>query len=101
MVECRYVIKREINGAMHEIILNRDEISAIWVYYDDVLIEERIVNKLIDDYGVKDITALQSLIDDLVYRYNKNRGYGCDDEHSMDFAFGDLSDEINSLLTAE
>ena len=100
MVECSYIIKKEINGVTHEVKLDRSEISAIWAYYDDVIHEELIVNKLINDYGVKDINKFKSIIDDLMHRYNKSRGYGCDEEHSLEFAFDEMSKEIDDLLTA-
>ena len=98
MAECKYKITRVLDGVEYPIFLTRDEISAIWVYYDDVLIEERIEEKLRNDYGFIDLTGSQELIDNLLHKYNKNRGYGCDEEFSLNAAFEDHSEEIEKLM---
>ena len=98
MADCCYILKKEINGITHELPLTCDEISLIWLHYDNFMIEEQVINKLIDDYGIKDISEFESIIDELVYRYNKNREYGCDEEHSVQFAFEEMNVEIDNLL---
>ena len=100
MAECSFTIKKEINGVTHELPLNRDEISAIWSYYDDVLAVELIIDKLINDFGVKNISAYKNVIDDLLHRFKKNRSYGCDEDYSMEFAFEEMKEKINSLSLA-
>ena len=97
LADCCYALKKEINGVKHELSLGRDEIFSIWNYYEDFRTEEQVINKLISDYEVKDISKFESVIDDLVCHYNKNREYGCDEESSMQFAFEEVNDE--TLLT--
>jgi len=98
MPDCNYVIEREVNGVIHKFTLTRDEVSAIWAFYDDVLAEELIINKLKEDYGVKDVTLFTGVIGDLLHRYNKNRGYGCDEESSISFAFEEVNDALEEAL---
>jgi hypothetical protein len=98
MVECNYIIKREINGFMHEIRLDRSEVSAIWVFYGDLLAEELIINKLAADYGVKDFTLFVDVISDLLHHYNKSISYGCDEEHSLMFAFEEAHEALEAAL---
>lgn len=99
MADCSYTIVREMNGKKQKIHLTRDEIFAISIYYDDVILEERIVAILVSDYGVTDVAKFKDIIDNIIHRYNKNIGYGCDEDYSMEFAFEEFVEEIEKLLS--
>jgi len=98
MAECSYSINREINGVMHQLLLTQDEISAIWRYYDDFLMEEHIENRLRDNYGITDYAECADIISDMIHRYNKSRGYGCDEEYSLDSAFEEMQERIKAYM---
>ena len=98
MADFNYSIEKVINGVTYKLPLSRDEVSLIWAYYDDLIHEELIEQKLTDDYKVTDLNPFRDVIDNIMHRYNKNRGYGCDEDSSMDFAFGEFNEEIEKLV---
>jgi hypothetical protein len=100
MAECCYIIEKKINGVIHKITLDKEEMSAIWVFYDDFLIEERIENRLRDEFGITDFTGCVDTINDILHRYNKSQEYGCDEESSLSFAFDEYQERIDAFIIA-
>jgi hypothetical protein len=101
MAEFNYTIEREINGVTHKLPLTRNEVYSIWFYYEDFMLEELIEDKLQNDYGISDFSKCGNVIGNLMYRYNKSRDYGCDEESSMVYAFKECADEIEKIAGEE
>ena len=98
MEKCEYKINRTINGNIVEITLSPDEIWSIWNYYDYYKDIKFIWEKLQNDYGAVDYAVFEDVVDDIAYKYRKNRGYGCDEEYSISLAFEDAEETIRGLL---
>ena len=97
MADFSYSITKEINGVVYKLPLTREEACSIWAYYDDLIHEELIEEKLTNDYSITDLAPFLDVINDIMHRYNKNRGYGRDEDSSMDFAFGEFNEEIEKF----
>jgi len=93
-----YFIEREIENKNQKIALSKEELCQIHSYYKKLILKEYIEGKLMAEYDISDTTIFKDIIEDIADWYEKNRKLGCDEEHSVKFAFDEMHGEIESIM---
>ena len=101
MYKLEYAIKRTIDGVEREIILNYDEISSIYFYFEWNCKLNSAWDLLREKYNLSDDDQqhFDEVVNEIAHSYTKTCGYIRDEEHSWawDKAFSECSYEIEKL----
>lgn len=98
MYECAYQLKKEIDGAIHEVSLDCVDVRKIWEFYEQYLIDESILNKLQEDYELTDFNKCEDVIDSILRKYKKYFSNGGGHEFSLNEAIEEHQEKIEEIV---